>query len=166
MPCGCSPCGNLCVCDIIRREIKVVGVGVVSEHQSLLLIITISTCVVPQFIGPCLCCCCCGVMHQEQHLHPTSHFLLSTTVPIKPLLLSPPPLSESGRHPLPRCGGVQAICLAWKSILIQGMRDMAESSHYCSTVCMLLWRDAPGAAPPPHITHHWQPQGGFITTAP
>ena len=45
------------------------------------------------------------------------------------------------------------------------MRDMAESSHYCSNVCMLLWSDAPGAAPPPHTTQHFQPQGGF-TTAP
>ena len=26
MPCGCSPCGNVCVCDLIRREVKVVGV--------------------------------------------------------------------------------------------------------------------------------------------
>ena len=108
-----------------------------------------------------MCCCCCGVMHQEQHLHPTSHFLLSTVVPIKPLLLSPP-LSESGRHPLSRCGGVQTTGLDWKSMFIQRMRDRAKSSHYRSTVCMLLVRCAPGAACTT-TTHHWQPQGGFTT---
>ena len=31
----------MCVCDIIRRDVRVVGV--VSEHQALLLIITTST---------------------------------------------------------------------------------------------------------------------------
>ena len=35
MSCGCSPCGNVCVCDLIRREIKVVGVvrSIVAPHH-------------------------------------------------------------------------------------------------------------------------------------
>ena len=37
MPCGGSPFGNVCVCDIIRRRGEVGVVGVVSEHQALLL---------------------------------------------------------------------------------------------------------------------------------
>ena len=39
----------------------------------------------------------------------------------------------------------------------------ARDSYHCSAVCILLWSDAPGAAPPPHTTCHWQPQGGFTT---
>ena len=35
MLCGCSPCGNVCVCDLIRREIRVVGVvrSTVAPHH-------------------------------------------------------------------------------------------------------------------------------------
>ena len=35
MSCGCSPCGNVCVCDLIRREIRVVGVvrSIVAPHH-------------------------------------------------------------------------------------------------------------------------------------
>ena len=59
-------------------------------------------------------------------------------------------------------GSVQAVGLAWKSI----MRDRAEDPYYCSTVCVHCWwyavhQELP--APPPHTTYHWQPQGGFTT---
>ena len=57
---------------------------------------------------------------------------------------------------------LQTVGLAWKSI----MRDRAENSYYCSTVCVHCWwcavhQELP--APPPHTTYHWQPQGGFTT---
>ena len=145
MPCGSSPCGNMCVCDIIRRDVRVVGV--VSEHQALLLSHHLHN-YVPQSVGPCLCCCCCVVSTKRSSSTPhQSSCCPPLFIPIKPLLS--PPLSESGRHPLSRCGGVQTFGLAWKSIVIQRMGDRAKSSHYCSTVCILLWSDAPSAAPPP-----------------
>ena len=58
--------------------------------------------------------------------------------------------------------GIKRNQAAWKSI----MRDRAENSYCCSTVCVHCWwcavhQELP--APPPHTTYHWQPQGGFTT---
>ena len=101
--------------------------------------------------------------HQAQLLHSTPSIPLSTTIPSSHSCC----LHRCQRVGITLCHGagecrVQTVGLAWKSI----MRDRAENSYYCSTVCVHCWwcavhQELP--APPPHTTYHWQPQGGFIT---
>ena len=128
-------------------------------HQALLSFITIPFVLFhrQRIVVVLLCSDAPGAAPPHTHTSPF-HCWCHTTIPSGHCCLFLP-LPESGRHPLSRCGGVQAVGLAWKSI----MRDRAENSYYCSTVCILLWSDAPGAAPPPHTTYHWQPRGGFTT---
>ena len=127
----------MCVCDIIRREVRVVGV--VSEHQALLLITTTSTCVVPQSVGPCLWCCCCAVSTRGSSFTPHHTSCCPAQFPSNQLSLSPP-LSESGRHPLSRCGGVQTIGLTWMSMLIERIqgRETLQRTSATTPLCVCV----------------------------
>ena len=145
----------------MRREVRVVGV--VSEHQALLLVTTTSTCVVPQSVVFVLLLRMGTRRCPSHHTHQSSccpaHF------PSNQLSLSPP-LSESGRHPLSRCGGVQTIGLTWMSMLIERIQGRETLQRTSATtplcVCVLLVYCTPCAV---HTTttHHWTPQGGFTT---
>ena len=151
----------MCVCDIIRREVRVVGV--VSEHQALLLITTTSTCVVPQSVVFVLLLRMGTRRCPSHHTHQSSccpaHF------PSNQLSLSPP-LSESGRHPLSR---VRGSADNWPDLDVHvdrentRTRDITENLRHHSTVCVLLLVYGTPGVVHTTTTHHWTPQGGFTT---
>ena len=145
----------MCGRDIIRREVRGVGVG--SEQQAVLLVTTTSTCVVPQSVVFVLLLRMGTRRCPSHHTHQSSccpaHF------PSNQLSLSPP-LSESGRHPLSRCGGVQTIGLTWMSMLIeriQGRETLQRTSAttpLCVCCCWCMVHQALSTPPPHTIGHH------------
>ena len=58
---------------------------------------------------------------------------------------------------------LQTTRLDWKSMLIQGMRDMAENSYHCSTVCVLSRAQADELA---HVGTFWSYNGGVWRSEP